>query len=294
MESHAIRASALEKTRKAPARMGRHLVGHAPLPQGLQDRHQGGRERARKSPLLTPLRLSKSNRVPLEVHILKRQGGILEPATRVHRDMEAQLHPLRLDLKQLQAALELPVGDLHFPARLVLRDANPSNRIRRDHAHPRSLGQHHLEGLHILQGIVLAADPVPRLAPHAPANEFLPVGKLDLRGVVEIFQRQPVPDMPPGAKVAFQGGGSLAMETQPVLNPSPALVFLGLRGSNFNRLRQRRLRPQNLSLGRLNLALGTQTRRCAHPLPARQLPLQKPKWRVRAGVKRSHKASVTL
>jgi len=294
MESHSIRTCALEKTRKAPARMGWHLMSHTPLPQWLQDGNQGRREWAGKSSVLTPLRLAKSNRISLEVDILKGQSSVLEPAARLHGDMETQLHPLRLDLKQLQAALKLHIGDLRFPAWLILGDADPSNRIGRNHAHTRRLGQHHLEGLHILQGIVLAADPMPRLAAHAPANEFLPVGKLDLRGVVQIFQRQPVADMAPGAEVAFQSGGSLAMETQPSLNPSPALVFLGLRGSVFERLGKGCLSPQNLSLGRLDLAISTQTRRCSHPFPARQLPLQKPKWRVRAGVKRSHEVSVTL
>ena len=294
MESHAIRTCALEKTRKAPARMGWHLMSHTPLSQWLQDGNQGGRERACKGPVFSALRLAKSNRISLEVDILKGQSSVLEPATRVHGDMKTQLHPLRLDLKQLQAALKLHIGDLRFPAWLILGDADSSNRIGRNHAHARSLGQHHLKGLHILQGIVLAADPMPRLAAQAPANEFLPVGKLDLRGVVQIFQRQPVADMAPGAEVAFQGGSSLAMEMQPSLNPTPTLIFLGLRRSAFERLGKGRLSPQNLSLGCLDLALSTQACRCSHPFPSRQFPFQKPKWRVRAGVKRSHKASVTL
>lgn len=292
MKGHAIRSRSLEESCKAPARMGWHLMSHTPLSQWLQDRNQGGRERARKGPRLSSLRLTEGDRISLEVDIFKRERGVSQSAARMHRDMKAELHPLRLDLKQLKASFKLRVGDLCLPARPVFCDAECTYGVRCNHAQSSRVNQHHLQDLHILQGSVLVANAMSGLSAHAPGDELLPVGKLHLRGVGKIIEGQPMDDMPPGAGIVFQSGGRLAMKSEPAINPPPSLLVLRLPSPEG--LRKSRLGTQNFSSGRLHLALSTQARRCSHPFSIRQFPFQKPKWRVWAGVKRSHKASVTL
>jgi hypothetical protein len=229
MKSHAIRPRPLEESCKSPARVCWHLMSHTPSAQRLQDRNQGGWERARKGPRLPSLRLAEGDRISLEVDIFEGQRAVSQSAARMHRDMKAQLHPLGLDLKQLQASVELRVGNLRFPARPIFGDAKCAYGVRHNHAQSSRVNQHHLQDLHILQGSVLVANAMPRLSAHTPGDELLPVGKLDLLWVGKIIEGQPMDDMPPRATIIFQSGGRLAMKSEPAIDPPPSLFVLRLR-----------------------------------------------------------------